>query len=303
MVEISGAIQEGASAYLKRQYTIIAGVGVVIALLLIPLQNVETAVGFVIGGILSGAAGLHRHEPVGARELPGRRGGPRRHPAGARRRLQGRIGHRPAGRRPGAARRRRLLRRPRAARLLRQGGRGRADRTRLRRLPDLGLRATGRRHLHQGRRRRRRPRRQDRGRHPRGRSAQPRGDRRQRGRQRRRLRRHGGRPVRDLRGHRRRGDAARRPHLHGRVRPRGRDLPARAGRRRDHRLDRRSALGSHPHGQRRAGPLRRARGLGVALRGGLLPDHRLAHERPASPRPGRCGRRRRSASPTCGCAG
>jgi K(+)-stimulated pyrophosphate-energized sodium pump len=58
MVEISGAIQEGASAYLKRQYTIIAGVGVIIALLLIPLQNVETAIGFVIGGILSGAAGF-----------------------------------------------------------------------------------------------------------------------------------------------------------------------------------------------------------------------------------------------------
>jgi K(+)-stimulated pyrophosphate-energized sodium pump len=58
MVEISGAIQEGASAYLKRQYTIIAGVGILIALLLIPLQNVETAIGFVIGGILSGAAGF-----------------------------------------------------------------------------------------------------------------------------------------------------------------------------------------------------------------------------------------------------
>ena len=58
MQEISGAVQEGASAYLKRQYTIIAGVGVVVAVVLIPLQNVETAIGFVIGGVLSGAAGF-----------------------------------------------------------------------------------------------------------------------------------------------------------------------------------------------------------------------------------------------------
>jgi K(+)-stimulated pyrophosphate-energized sodium pump len=58
MQEISGAVQEGASAYLTRQYMIIAGVGVIVAILLIPLQNVETAIGFLIGGVLSGSAGF-----------------------------------------------------------------------------------------------------------------------------------------------------------------------------------------------------------------------------------------------------
>jgi hypothetical protein len=55
-----------------------------------------------------------------------------------------------------------------------------------------------RRHLHQERRRRRRPGGQGRGRHPRGRPAQPRRDRRQRRRQRRRRRRHGLRHLREL---------------------------------------------------------------------------------------------------------
>ena len=66
-----------------------------------------------------------------------------------------------------------------------------ARRPRLRRFADFDLRPSRRRHLHQGRRRRRRPGGQGRGRHPRGRPAQPGGDRRQRGRQRGRLRRHG----------------------------------------------------------------------------------------------------------------
>ena len=117
-----------------------------------------------------------------------------------------------------------------------------AGRPRLRRLADLDLRASGRRHLHQGRRRRRRPGRQGRSRHPRRRPAQPGGDRRQRRRQRRRLRRHGGRPVRDLRGHARRDDAARRAAAVRRRREAAVAVSAGARRRVDHRLDRRLLL-------------------------------------------------------------
>jgi K(+)-stimulated pyrophosphate-energized sodium pump len=58
MREISGAVQEGAKAYLTRQYTIIAGVAVVLAILLGILQDFKTAIGFVIGGTLSGSAGF-----------------------------------------------------------------------------------------------------------------------------------------------------------------------------------------------------------------------------------------------------
>jgi K(+)-stimulated pyrophosphate-energized sodium pump len=58
MVEISKAVQEGASAYLRRQYTTIAVVGVVLFAVLIPLQSVAVAIGFAIGGALSAAAGF-----------------------------------------------------------------------------------------------------------------------------------------------------------------------------------------------------------------------------------------------------
>jgi K(+)-stimulated pyrophosphate-energized sodium pump len=58
MVEISKAVQEGASAYLRRQYTTIGIVGVILFVVLIPLQNIEVAVGFAIGGMLSAAAGF-----------------------------------------------------------------------------------------------------------------------------------------------------------------------------------------------------------------------------------------------------
>jgi len=58
MREISGAVQEGAQAYLNRQYTIIAAVAVPIAVVLLLLQDWKTALGFVIGAVLSGATGF-----------------------------------------------------------------------------------------------------------------------------------------------------------------------------------------------------------------------------------------------------
>ena len=57
MQTISAAIQSGARAYLNRQYTTIAAVGVVVFIGLIFIQNIAVAAGFAIGGILSGSAG------------------------------------------------------------------------------------------------------------------------------------------------------------------------------------------------------------------------------------------------------
>ncbi len=57
MVEISKAIQEGAQAYLARQYKVIAYIGVVVLVLLWLTLGWKMALGFLIGAVLSGLAG------------------------------------------------------------------------------------------------------------------------------------------------------------------------------------------------------------------------------------------------------
>ncbi len=202
MQDIARAIQEGAAAYLRRQFRTL-GVFVVIiffVLLLLPADDSSVRWGrsifFLVGAAVLGADRVHGHVAVRPRQRPG--GG---------RRARGRRAARDADRVPDRRRGRHVHRRPgpvrrRAGRADLQGERaGRAGGLRLRRGAAGAVHAGRRRHLHQGRRRGRGPGGQGRAGHPRGRPAERRDDRGQRGRQRGRLRGHGGGPVRVLRGH------------------------------------------------------------------------------------------------------
>ena len=266
MQEVAAAVREGSEAYLAAQFKKIGPLIIILTILLF-FTYTGSRVGLPLGargrvprrGALLLDGRLRRDAPRHGRQPPGRRGRAVELRRGDAARLPDGHRHRHADRRPRPPRRHDHL-----PDLQREGLRG-APRLRLRRHAPGALHARRRRHLHEGGRRRRRPRRQDREGHSRGRPAQRRDDRRQRRRQRRRLRRHGGRHLRELRGDDRRRDDPR----HGHVRPQGRHLPAPRPRHRRPRLDHLDL-----HGQ--GGPERHV-GHGPDERPPRLLD-RLAHQ-------------------------
>lgn len=58
MQEIAGYVREGAQAYLRRQYVTISGVGIIIFALVAYFLSIPSAIGFLIGAVLSGLAGF-----------------------------------------------------------------------------------------------------------------------------------------------------------------------------------------------------------------------------------------------------
>ena len=190
MKEIAAAVQEGATAYLARQFrtlSLFAGIAFLV-LLALPADNWNERIGrsifFLLGAGFSATTGTvgmqlavraNVRVAAAARESGAQPGHPDRLPH----RRRGRHVHR----RP-----RPVRRRDRGARLPGRGPEG-ARGLRLRRRAAGHVHACRRRHLHQGRGRRRGPGRQGRAGHPGGRPAQRRDHRGQRRRQRRRLRR------------------------------------------------------------------------------------------------------------------
>ena len=206
MIEIAKAVQEGAAAYLRRQFTTLAAFAALVFLLLflLPAETGGVRVGrsvfFLVGAGFSALVGFIGMTLATRTNL---RVAHAANSAGTRKAL--RIAFRAGGVVGMFTVGLGLL----GASVVLLGFDENApdvlEGFALRRRPARDVHARRRRHLHQGGRRRRRPRRQGRAGHPGGRPAQRRDDRRQRRRQRRGLRRDGRGPVRVLRRDARRG--------------------------------------------------------------------------------------------------